>query len=98
MDEYAIIGIFVVVLIPILIALVSLVYTGLKGTAEGSAKMTEAITRLTDKIDMLFKENERQDDRLNEHGRRIDKLEHDVTEQGVKLENLKKCHEKRHID
>lgn len=85
MDESSIVYVFVVILLPILISIVALLYQMHKDTKdsqkesiEATSKLTAAMVKLTDKIDQVFADNEKQDELLEDHDKRISNLEHDV--------------------
>lgn len=75
MDEIYIIGTFVVVIVPVVISFLQIVDKSNEKTSE----LTKVITRLNDKLDMLFATDERHNNTLQDHEKRIGQLEHDVT-------------------
>ena len=75
MDEIYIIGTFVVVIVPVVISFLQVVDKSNEKTSE----LTKVITRLNDKLDMLFATDERHNNTLQDHEKRIGQLEHDVT-------------------
>ena len=86
MEESSIVYVFVVVMLPILISIVALLYQmhkdgkdSQKESIEATSKLTAAMVNLTDRIDRLFCDNERQDQKLANHEERINSLEHDMT-------------------
>lgn len=88
MDEVQLIGTLIVVGVPVIGSIVALVRPFLKATVD----LNTTITKLNDKLDHLFDENEKQDRRLDAHGRRLDNLEHTVTEHEAKIEQLRYDH------
>lgn len=90
MDEVQIIGTLIVVCIPLIGSIVALIRPFLRATVD----LNTTITRLNDKLDQLFCQNERQDQKLTIHGQRLDRLEHDVTVHGVRITHLEKEKEK----
>ena len=75
MDEIYIIGTFVVIIVPVVISFLQIVDKSNEKTSE----LTKVITRLNDKLDMLFATDERHNNTLQDHEKRIGQLEHDVT-------------------
>lgn len=84
MDEIQLLGTLLIVGVPLLGTIIALIRPFLKATVE----LNTTITKLNDKLDQLFCENERQDKRLDIHGKRIDKLEHTVTEHSIRIDHL----------
>lgn len=86
MQEESIIYVIVVVLLPILIGLVTLLYTihkdskdNQKESMSATAQLVEAITSLRDEIRHMSSDNKKRDDRLDNLEKRTSDLEHDVT-------------------
>lgn len=86
MQEESIIYVFVVVLLPILIGLVTLLYTihkdskdNQKESMSATAKLTEAITSLRDEIKHMTSDNKKRDDKIEDLEKRTSSLEHNVT-------------------
>ena len=86
MQEESIIYVIVVVLLPILIGLVTLLYTihkdskdNQKESMSATAQLVEAITSLRDEIRHMSSDNKKRDDRLDNLEKRTSNLEHDVT-------------------
>ena len=75
MDEIYIIGTFVVIIVPVVISFLQIVDKSNEKTSE----LTKVIKRLNDKLDMLFATDERHNNTLQDHEKRIGQLEHDVT-------------------
>lgn len=96
MEESSIVYVFVVVLLPILISIVALLYQMHKDTKdsqkesiEATSKLTAAMVKLTDKIDQLFCDNARQDERLDDLEERVNDIEHDLTVIQTTMDNKK---------
>ena len=86
MSDMQIVGVFTAILVPIIIGVVTIVMQWKKDEKEvrkeqieATSKLTQAMTKLTDKIETLFCENARQDEILKDHEERISDLEHDMT-------------------
>lgn len=94
MNDIELIIAFIGVGIAIITAIATLIKTFTKSTVD----LNTTLIRLTDKIDMLFNDNMRQDARLDNHGLRLENLEHTVTEQGVRLEQICDAHSRIHWD
>lgn len=90
MDEVQFIGTLIVVCVPLIGSVVALIRPFLKATVD----LNTTITKLNDKLDQVFCQNEVQDKRLTAHGQRLDKLEHDVTVHGVRIDHLEREKEK----
>lgn len=99
MDDMWVVGVVVVVFVPMIISIIALVLQAKNDTKEdhkeyvnATAKLTASIVNLTDKIDRLFCDNQRQDDRLDNLEQRTSSLEHDVT---VLQNNMHHYHEEQ---
>lgn len=86
MDDMWVVGVVTAVILPIGIGVITLIMQSKKDEAEirkeqieATSKLTEAMTRLYDKIDILFCDNQKQDVILHDHEERITTLEHTVT-------------------
>lgn len=86
MDDMWVVGVFVTIFVPMLISIIALWMQWKKDNKEDhkeyvevTTKLTAAMVKLTDKIDVLFCDNERQDIRLDNLEQRTSTLEHDVT-------------------
>lgn len=86
MDEMWVVGVFTAIIIPIVLGVVTIIMQWKKDEREArreqidaTSKLTIAMTKLTDKIDILFSDNEKQDKILQNHEERISDLEHDMT-------------------
>lgn len=82
MEESSIVYVFVVVLLPILISIVTLLYQifkdgrdSQKENMNATNKLTEAITTLRDEIRYMSCDNKKRDERLSDHESRIKSLE-----------------------
>ena len=87
MDEIYVVGVFVVVIVPIIISFLQIIDKSNEKTSE----LTKVITKLNDKLDMLFATDERHNATLQDHEKRIGQLEHDVT---VAQNDIKHFHKK----
>lgn len=92
MDEYTMIGVIMVVLVPILLSFIQVYRDGQKTTVEASSKMTEAITRLTAKIERLFEDNHRQDMEIKNLREDVDHLKETSAAHCAELDHLKHYH------
>lgn len=86
MDEYTVMGIITVVAIPIIISILAVWLQARKDNKDehreyikATTELTATIVKLTDKIDRLVCDNEKQDSRLDNLEQRTSELEHDVT-------------------
>lgn len=86
MDDMWVVGVVTAVFVPIVIGVVTIIMQWKKDEKEvrkeqidATSRLTEAMTKLTDKIDRLFCDNERQDKILQNHEERISDLEQTVT-------------------
>lgn len=84
MDQIQIIGTLIVVCVPLIGSVVALIRPFLKVAVD----LNTTIMKLNSKLDQVFCENERQDQKLLVHGQRLDRLEHDVTIHGVRIQHL----------
>ena len=75
MNEIYMVGAFVVVIVPVIVAFWEIIDKSNKKTAD----LTAVIVKLNDKLDMLFNSESRQDRTLGNHEERIERLDHDVT-------------------
>ena len=81
-----VIGVVTATLVPIIIGVVTIIMQWKKDEKEvrkeqidATSKLTEAMTKLTNKIETLFNDNAKQDEILKDHEERISDLEHTVT-------------------
>ena len=86
MDDMWVIGVVTATLVPIIIGVVTIIMQWKKDEKEvrkeqidATSKLTEAMTKLTNKIETLFNDNAKQDEILKDHEERISDLEHTVT-------------------
>jgi len=84
MSEIEFVGLFFLVVIPVIASIIALVKTFTTPMIELNTTMVE----LKESIKSLHSDMSRQDQRLDIHGDRIDSLEHAVTEHGVRISHL----------
>ena len=95
MDEYTIVGVLVVVLIPIILALIAAVQSWNHKSVESATQMTTAVVSLKDTINELKRLIERQEGTIKDHEERIRDLEETSREYVTRMSNIEHAHEQR---